>query len=370
MRWNSSYNVVPSKLTLSVLSFFLVWALNSSAKPIKDSTDWILIYYAPYDNNLSHFSDSILNQLSSVSNYENVRVVFQVDKDDTLGMYRYTISPEGIHLDTIPSETITSGKQLTNYLNWIQSNFAFEKSAVFFLDHGGGLNEVGQDIYPDSTFLTTGDIRKSLRRFNRKNHSMIDLVYLQVCAKASIEPLYEFHDIASYTLASQKLLGAPNNYYEGLLENIDQLQDGDGATLAKNIVDSEDYAMYNTLTCINNSEFGAVKLRFRELVKCLDLRGEITVAKEPKTFEYGNDRYWDLIDFLECINLTEPHEIAARDSLIASIQNDLIVFKRKSGYVKDNFSGISIAVPGKDKTRAYWNMRFFREFRMDRLPLE
>jgi len=348
---------------------FAFWGLQVNASD-KDSCEWIFIYYVPYDNNLSAYADSILNQFSSTAKNENVRVVFQTDKNDTLGMYRYTIDSEGIHTDTIPSELSASGKQLSSYLDWVQSKFFFKKSAVFFLDHGGGLDEIGQDLYPDSTFLTTGAIRKSLRRFKRKTGKLVDLVYLQVCAKSSIEPLYEFHDVAYFTLASQKLLGAPNQYYSGTIENLSLSSCFTGEDLARRIVQAEDHSMYTTLTCIDNAQFGLVKSRFRKLIQLLYQRGEVTITQEPKTYEYGNDRYWDLVDFLECLNLNDPKEIAARDSLTAAILNDLIVFKKTSAYVKDNFSGISIAVPGKDRTRAYWKMRFFREFKMDRLPVE
>ncbi|PWL29614.1 MAG: hypothetical protein DCO96_07595 [Fluviicola sp. XM-24bin1] len=186
----------------------------------KDSCDWIFIYYAPYDNDLSAHSDTILAQLSTASKYDNVRVVFQLDTDDTLGMYRYSISPSGVHIDTIPSEESTSNEQLQDYFNWIGDNFAFRNSAIFFLDHGGGLDEVGQDLYPDSTFIKVPDIRNVLLSFKYENNVLIDLIYLQVCAKASIEPLYELSEIADYTLACQRYLGAPNYYYKGMLQHV------------------------------------------------------------------------------------------------------------------------------------------------------
>ena len=106
---------------------FALWGLQVDASG-KDSCEWIFIYYVPYDNNLSSYADSILNQLSSTAKNENVRVVFQVDKNDTLGMYRYTLDSEGIHTDTMPSEQSTSGKQLSSYLNWVHSNFSFKKT--------------------------------------------------------------------------------------------------------------------------------------------------------------------------------------------------------------------------------------------------
>lgn len=354
------------KYTLSIVMIFS--ALYSSATP-KDTCDWIFIYYAPYDNNLSQYSDSILNQLSTASQYENIRVVFQVDKADSLGMYRYSIGPNGTAVDTISSEESTSGKQLSSYLDWVNTTYVFSRSAVFFLDHGGGLNEVGQDLQPDSTYLKTQDIRKSLRRFNKKNKQQIDLLYLQVCAKASIEPLYELHDLAAYTLASQKLLGAPNYYYEGLFNYAHNHPELNGDHLGLIIPSRDRQDMFESLTCIDNSKFAKVKSDFKTLVSELNQRGEISLTRHPKYFDYSNDRYWDLIDFLDCLNLKTNEEKTARDNLKTSIQ-ELIDRKYVPNGLTDIYCGISIAALSKDRIRAYWSMRFYRDFKMDRLPLE
>ncbi|XOV67968.1 MAG: clostripain-related cysteine peptidase [Fluviicola sp.] len=354
---------------LFCIFLFLCGAQSTVAQ--KDSCDWIFIYYAPYDNDLSHFSDSILNQLSTATQYDNIRVVFQVDKDDTLGMYRYAIGPNGIKLDTIPSEESTSSKQLTNYLDWVNQNYVFERSAVFFLDHGGGLDEVGQDLHPDSTFLKTRDIRKSLQQFNRKNKNQVDLLYLQVCAKSSIEPFYELHKLSKWTLASQKLLGAPNYYYNEMLRyasigNIDH----DGSSIAQSIMGSERPDMYESLTLIDNDKFDLIKSQFRNLITELSKREEVVFKKAPKNFDYGKDRYWDLVDFLDCLILTTQEEIQAKDELKNSILNYLIDTKHVGAFKSDDYSGISIAALSKDRIRAYWHMKFYRGFKFDKLPLE
>ncbi len=358
------FNRIMKYFLFVVITFF---SLSSQASQ-KDSCDWIFIYYAPYDNDLSKQTDTILAQLSTASKYDNIRVVFQVDKDDTLGMYRYTISPEGVHLDTIPSEESTSRKQLTNYLDWINARFEFQHSAVFFMNHGGSLDEIGQDLQPDSTFLKTGDIRKSLKRFNKKNKQIIDLLYLQVCAKASIEPLYEFHDVTKYTLASQKLLGAPNYYYPALFYFTEMGNVGNGLDCAKTIAARDAPEMFESLTCIDNSKFGKVKSDFKLLIAELDKRGEVTFNRDPKHFDYSNDRYWDLLDFLDCLSVKTNEERVARINLENSLRA-LIVLKYNSHNSDDGFSGVSIAALSKDRIRAFWHMRFYRDFKFDRLPL-
>lgn len=351
-----------------LLCLALFCSLGTSANP-KDSCEWLFIYWAPYDNNLSGHSDTIIAQLSAASQYTNIRVVLQVDTDDSLGMYRYSISPNGVHIDTIPSEKSTSEEQLASYLDWTQEHFSFKRSAVFFLDHGGGLDEVGQDLHPDSTFLTTKTIRRCLKRFNRKNKRLIDLLYLQVCSKSSIEPLYEFHDISKFSLASQKLLGAPNYYYEALFNYVHRHPELMGNHLGRIIASRDREDMFESLTCIDNSKFGKVKADFRRLATELNKRGEVTFSRAPMHFDYGNDRYWDLIDFLDCLDLKNQSEINSRDTLKTSI-NELIESKFVHQNRPDNFSGISIAALSKDRVRSYWHMQFYKDFRMDRFPLD
>ncbi|GAB5423223.1 MAG: hypothetical protein Crog4KO_03700 [Crocinitomicaceae bacterium] len=331
--------------------------------------DWLFIYYAPYDNNLSHYSDSILNQLESVREFENIQVVLQVDKSDSVGMLRYAIGANATTIDTIASEESTSRKSLQAYLRWASETYKFKQSAVFFLDHGGGLNEVGQDLNPDSTFLTTRSIRKPLEKFNKWNQSKVDLIYLQVCAKSSIEPLYEFRDVSHYTLASQQLLGAPNYYYSEVIRQASQNQLTDGLELAKSIALNDREDMISKLTCVDNSQFDLIRSDFRKLTFLLEKKEQLLFKKPPLQYEYANDRYWDLVDFLNCLDLQSQSAIKLRDGLIESIENKLVAYTYTP--VSSDFSGISIAALSKERIGAFWwKMQFYRDFRMNQLPIE
>lgn len=348
---------------------FLVFVACSYSSLAQDSLDWLLIYYAPYDNNLSHYSDSILNQLESARQFDNVQVVLQVDKADSSGMLRYTITPTGTIVDSLDSDNSTSRKELTNYMRWASDEFNFKHSAVFFLDHGGGLDEVGQDLLPDSSFLTTASIRKSLLKFNKWNRSKIDLLYLQVCAKASIEPLYELKDVSEYTLASQQLLGAPNYYYFEAIKYLSNTPNCNGLDLAKEIATKDRTDMISVLTCIDNSQFDLTRSIFRALTFELEKKDALHFTKAPLTYEYGNDRYWDLVDFLNCLDLKASRETQLRDKLIDHLQNKLIVYSY-SPKSNSKFCGMSIASISKDRMGAFWRkMDFYRDFRMNQLPV-
>ncbi len=353
-------------LLLSLLSFV---PENVQAQKV-DSSEWLLLYYLPYDNNLSEYADTIITQLTEASQFPNVNIVLQLDNADTTGMLRYYFSEGTLHKEHISSENSSGSIELSNFFGWTNAHFYAPRTAVFFLDHGGRPDEIGQDLFPDSTFLKTRTIVTALKKFNKQRKKSIDLLYLQVCAKASLETLYEFRDISKYTLASQSLLGAPNYYYGDLLESLEKQPFIEGNTLGERIVDFEDSTMYSTLTCVNNSAFKKVRFHFRNYIREIDKRDDLAFTKTPIGVPYGVDYYFDLIDFLNVINSTEPSEIQARKALKEAIQNDLIEFVRISPMATDQgYCGVSIAALSKQRLEDFDHMRFYRDFWIHRLDL-
>lgn len=358
------------KFVLLLCLLLLSFSNELHAKTEKDSSEWLLIYYIPYDNNLSEYADSIINQLEGAKNLKNVNVVIQLDQSDSLGMQRISFASGRAMNQRISVEESYDKSTLMDFLSWTNDNFSFNKCALFFLDHGGRPDEIGQDLYPDSTFLKTTSIRKSVQAFNQKNKDLIDLIYLQVCTKASIETLYEFHDLCEFTLASQDVLGAPNFYYEKTLQELNQSPDIKGNQLASFIAKNDAPEMFATLTCINNSAFDAVKLAFRKYSAEVHLRTDLAFNAMPTYFDYGSDRYWDLNAFLNEVNSKSTREMAARDSLIEQINDHLIdhiYISEKASNVKG--SGISIAALSKARIYHFRKMQFYRDFKIKKLNL-
>ena len=229
------------------------------------------------------------------------------------------------------------------------------------------MDEVGKDLYPDSTFIKVPDIRNVLLSFKYENNVVIDLIYLQVCAKASIEPLYELSEIANYTLACQRYLGAPNYYYKGMLQHVAKFPEINGEDLATVIAALDQPEMFESLTCIDNANFDQVRHEFRRFITKMDKRNNLSFKRTPKQFDYANDRYWDIIDFLDCLDLKRRIEIKARERLKESIRQ-LIVFKFVNE--DDGLSGISIAVLNKARIEAYWHLSLYCDSYLHKLPIQ
>lgn len=351
--------------SLLFLLSFSGWSLTE-----KDSSEWLLIYYVPYDNNLSKHADTIISQLGIAKELENVNVVLQVDRADSSGMERIRIADGKITRENITDELSTSRKSFQEYLLWIDSQFEFEKSALFLLDHGGAPDEIGQDLTPDSTFLITTDIRKALKKFNRKQKKPLDLIYLQMCSRASIEILYEFRELTDYILASQHNVGAPNYYYKETLQILNDSTKVSGDRLANWITKFEAPEMYHSLTCFDIHMFPSVRNSFVKYLNEVEKRDNLAFHHAPESITYAGDRYWDLKSFLYEVNSTTPEETNAREVLNKSIHENFIVFHEVSPSTKIKTNGISIANLSKKRLSDYWHMKFYRDFKLRKLELQ
>ena len=358
---------------LKYLFLFLltVPCASVSLGQVKDTSEWLFIYYMPYDNNLSYLGEDVISMINNGINTSNINAVIQSDFDDSLGMTRTVITKEGKSNSHIDEENSSSSKVLNDYLSWVSDNFEFEKCAVIFLDHGGALDQVGMDTYPTTRFLNVSDIRKSLKKFNNREKDTIDLVFYQVCTKSSIEPLYELKDVCKYTLASQMEIGAPNYYYTLLFDALNDSKARNGLDIADLIVNNDGIDMYKFYTCVDNSKFDSLRELFVDYIKEVDKRNNLFFTESPLNVEYYGERYWDLESFLLNINSTRVKEVEMQTKLIGFLNNDFIVILKKNQHfaVKEDYCGVSISALSKEKIRRYKHLKFYRKFKVRRLDL-
>jgi hypothetical protein len=337
----------------------------------KDSSEWLFIYYMPYDNDLSYLAGDIHRMIRAGVKSQNVNVVVQSDFQDTLGMRRSVYSRDSIYTEHVDAERSASKEVYDDYLDWVHSNFHAKKVAVIFLNHGGLLDATGLDEYPEKEFMKVTDIRSSLKRFNKKRKSTVDLLYFQVCNKGSIEELYEVSDVCDYTLASQLNLGAPNFYYTKTLEHISYNAGLDAVDVADLIVKHELIDMYTYFTCVDNSKFKKVRKSFKQFNKQLGKSNALYFKQTPITIEYYGDRAWDIESYLNELDINDQKAIGYKNALQTLLMDELIVIHKKNHYKSNpvDYSGISIATLGKERLKLFSHMRIYRKFKFNRLPL-
>ena len=312
--------------------------INNISQGNEAKENWLFVYWMPYDNNLSRYGEPIIKMIEENIKSDNLIVTIQADYVDNHGMKRYKIDNNGISVTIIDNEYSASIDTYKEYLEWIKDTFLYDKLAVVFLDHGGKLDEVCLDEKPTYQFLKIDELKSVFLDVFGKNS--IDLLFFQVCTKGVIEALYEFKDIAEYTLSSQIELGAPNYYYPELFSSFSEKEISSGFDVAELIIKNERNDMYNSYTLVNNFKMNNLYSLFS--VFCNQISGmNINPLVNPLNLHYYDELYWDIISLLELF----PN-IESRNNLINYIKDELIIMYKISPLrqrTMGSYSGLSIS---------------------------
>lgn len=330
-------------------------------------SDWVFIYYMPYDNDLSKHGDTIISMIKEQLDSANIIAIVQADFDKDGDMARYIIKHDTIIKVQVMGEHSANPNTYFDYLKWVATFFEYENSAVIFLDHGGVLDELCVDSYPKEEFLKVNDLRIVLRAFNKLQSKKIDLLFFQVCTKGVIEAMYEFKDVANYSLASQTTLGAPNYYYPNLFGMLSKKKDFDGLVVAKLIAHLEDTTMFYSFSCIDNMKFDTAKILHNQLMQKLKSK-KIKLSASPKEDTYVSEDYWDYVDFIKNIKTADTTIIKLKDELITFVETELIVFHRVNplNSKMKGYCGLSTLNTSKgysEKMKRYKELQFFKDFK-------
>jgi hypothetical protein len=345
----------------TLLCVFVLLAQFDCCYSQKIKAELTFVYWMPYDNNLSVWADSIYQMIDAGVESSEIAVTIQKDILGDRGMTRSIISNKEIVNYEIADENSSSGKSFSDYLSWVSSKITSDSYVIIFLDHGGKLDEIGLDEFPEKRFLRIDSARMAIDQFNKVNGKKTELVFMQVCTKGSIEPLYELKDIARYTMFSQTTLGAPNFYYTPFFKSLTNSDIGKltGIDLARSIVDFEREDMYSSLVCIDNSRFDSFELAFDNFLNAYEDLHKYEVGQNLSLNYYGQ-RYWDLVAFIKSF------EGVSSEGLLKGI-DDLVVMHRinpKYGNMQ-GYCGISTLAMNRNylqEIAQYNHLRFFKAF--------
>jgi hypothetical protein len=282
-----------------ILVFILLFSITFHGNAQQRNLDWLLIYYLPYDNNLSPLADAIIDQFTAAKTNGKVCIVLQSDLAGPGGMTRYVVDGK---VDSAQLTDDNSGTYagFRNYLTWVSDNFKAKHYAIVLLNHGGLVNEYGVDEYPAEQWIGIDSLAVAIRDFNSKEGiSKVDLLFEQVCARGTIENLYEFKDVAHFSLASQGLVPAPGYYFTSAFDNLDDGKIKNGVQLADLIVACERRDMYYSYTLIDNSQWKKWMTVFDAYVASFEEKETMVISDSLKVFTYWGGLYYDIESILE-----------------------------------------------------------------------
>ena len=366
LMFSKKTNQMYKKHTILIVLFFSILSVSAQKKY---NPEWLFIYYMPYDNNLSEYGATIKNMLKKGLVDENIMVTIQADFADTLGIKRYILSKDTIIQNNILTENSASTNTFNHYLTWINDNFTSKNYCLIFLDHGGHLDELCLDENPEFNFLKIDSINNPILNFNKKTGKKIELTFLQVCAKGSIEAIYEIKDCSNYTMFSQVEMGAPNYYYEEMLKYVAQNPNIQGCDIAEQIVLNERDDMYNSYVCIENNKFDSLKIHFNDFIQSFDQTDKVELYDSTLTqYYYYHEYYWDIKSFLNSLELDETSK-NKKDILLNYIINEFIVFNKTNPKypIMNKYCGLSLFAFTNKNYSSYKHLQFFKDFKINEL---
>lgn len=269
---------------------------------------WVLLYYVPYDNDLGPMAPTVLEQIRAGTAGGGVEAAALVDLPGPGGV-SLTMFADGVARPYPDPSLEETGDPATfrAFLDQAATLYDAEHYAVAVLDHGGGLMELARDDHPQPRWLDVRDVSAAVADFGAAEAGAVELLFLQVCAKGALSPLLATREAATVTLASQGLLGAPNDYYTPTLQALAAQPGLSGPALAAEIAQG---SMFVSYTCVDNTALGGVAVAARGLVAA----GAAPVAEgalADSRYHYGGEDYVDLGRLLDALGTPEAATMAA-----------------------------------------------------------
>lgn len=346
--------------------------------------DWAFHVVISYDNDLDEHADSIVAGLSRGAAH-GPPVTMLVDRLSTDGLRRSLLRGADAVDERVDSEDITDPAVIREFLRWSRRVAPARRVVVLFLDHGGKLDEMCLDEHrhaplaaspeqPSASrgWLSAAAAGEVLREFSRTlaaEGSSFELLFLEQCARSTLENLYSFRATARRVLASQAIVGAPNTYYEPLIRFAARTPTAQADALAA-VVSTED-AYYKNYALVDGAELSRLPERVAALADGLAGPTEShephdAVAARPiePVFRYAGE---DHIDLVQCLESRYRGDPAVRDQFNQWIREVLVVRLHFNLGVPPSmrmWSGVSMLAPSEAALLdQYAAMPIFRDSR-------
>src|SRR5437867_908403 len=253
-------------------------------------------------------------------------------------------------------------KTLSDFIIWGISKYPAKKYAIFFWDHGSGLNGFGNDLnYND--ILTPYELQVAFQKSTFVTQKNFELIGFDACLMASLEILNHVNSYGNYMIFSEELEPSWGWNYTAILDRLNSSPEMDGRSLGRIIVDSYKQYSERTSEVANRSitmsviDLNVVPELVNRTIELADAMGkQITDLNSATLFSRivdSTERYGQsvngtsgLVDMYDLtINLENSFPSLSRE--IKALQQSIskaVIYNLKSDS-KINAHGISIYMP-------------------------
>ncbi len=96
----------------------LTFAISSASYQTKSSHKWVVLYWMPYDNDLAHFGEPIVEMLTRGTQNSEIAVVVQSDYWGDLQMRRRRLIDGTVTEVDVLGEDSSDASAFAAYLDW------------------------------------------------------------------------------------------------------------------------------------------------------------------------------------------------------------------------------------------------------------
>ena len=240
--------------------------------------EWLLLFYAPYANDLWRVASSVFGSISSAfakasndaGRCRDVRVLMQYKLRGDAHMRRRHWHCDAaverddddhvIHLhEHAKGDTDAScAGSFRSFLSWAAGHVAAAEHVhigVVVMGHGGGVMQICPEEVTGGSggalrWMDVADVASALEEFECSIAGRVGFVFLQNCCKATLPALWPFRHLQCLLIASPTIIGAPNTYYSALIHHLFTCPAASPATAAATICNSElpqDFALLSVI---------------------------------------------------------------------------------------------------------------------------
>lgn len=322
----------------------LAWALVSGwqnpSRANRGRSPLGLLHWMPYDNDLAPAGPKILGWLTEAARRNpTLTIAVQADLPDSGRLMRLVLEPPPADRGaTRPEPSVTwldtddsaDPQNFAEYLRWAVKRFPVDRWAIVILGHGGRLEQISPDDQPGfnqpnpspgqqgRSWLALANLAAALREFQIRTNNGLELLFLQNCNRSTLEILTSLCPYARWILASQKLLGEPNAYYDRFCDWLAQHPAATGQEAARAIARYESPAMYRSYSIVDCQAFRELPSVLNPL---LDRLLDPALSSLPPVdydrlwpYVYFNEAYTDARSFFQLLSDRVPQSRAAYEA--------------------------------------------------------
>lgn len=256
-------------------------------------------------------------------------------------------------------QNMGSEEVLSNFLNYVYSNYKTDKYDLIFWNHGAAILGSEFDEISDDN-LSLEEMRNGLKNSPFNSSNKLESVMFRTCLNGSLEVADVFADYADYLVASEEVT---NGYIlKGIFDFLNIIEPTDkGVDVSKKFINSyknmisslnqnlyylgeDETYIYSTYSIVDLSKIKELEYSLNDFFSSVDLSNNFNEVARVRSnlYQYANDeKAFDMVDLYNLVYNLRSISPSKADKVLKNIDKAVIY----NWATNDSSRGISIYFP-------------------------